>query len=599
MSNTTTIKVPDIGEFDDVEIIEILVHPGDTIAPEDPMITLESDKASMDIPAPQAGTVKSMQVKVGDRVSEGDPILELEVSGETSADDGEAAPGEDDGRVGAAQAASSEKSRASGSKPASAAKADSGNTDLQCQVLVLGSGPGGYTAAFRAADLGLDAIMVERYPEIGGVCLNVGCIPSKALLHAAEVIDEAERFAQFGIAFGKPKIDLEGLRKYKSGTVGKLTQGLKGLAKQRKVRVVQGVGQFASAHELAVEGPDGRQVIGFEHAIIAAGSRAVRLSGFPWDDPRVMDSTGALELADIPKRLLVVGGGIIGLEMACVYDALGSKVTVVELADTLMLGADRDLVRPLEKRIRKRYENILLKSKVAEAKAVKAGIEVRFEGEAKDLPEKDVFDRVLVAVGRSPNGQQIGAEAAGVQVTDRGFIEVDSQQRTNVEHIFAIGDIVGQPMLAHKATHEGKVAAEVIAGHNKVHFDARAIPSVAYTHPEVAWMGVTEDDAKRDGIEYTKGVFPWAASGRALALGADDGMTKLLFDADGRVIGAGIVGPNAGDLIGEAMLALEMGADMEDIGLTVHPHPTLSETVAFAAEVAHGSITDIMPPRKR
>ncbi|AHE99325.1 dihydrolipoyl dehydrogenase [Thioalkalivibrio paradoxus] len=599
MSNTTTIKVPDIGDFDDVEIIEVLVHPGDTIAPEDPMITLESDKASMDIPAPQAGVVKALKVKVGDRVAQGDPILDLEVSGEAPAGAGESAPGDDDGRAGAAQAASSEQSGESGSKPAPAPKADSGHTDLQCQVLVLGSGPGGYTAAFRAADLGLDVIMVERYPEIGGVCLNVGCIPSKALLHAAEVIDEAERFADFGIAFGKPKIDLDGLRKYKAGTVGKLTQGLKGLAKQRKVRVVQGVGQFASAHELAVEGPDGRQVIGFEHAIIAAGSRAVRLPGFPWDDPRVMDSTGALELADIPKRLLVVGGGIIGLEMACVYDALGSKVTVIELADSLMLGADRDLVRPLEKRIRKRYENIFLKSKVAEAKATKAGIEVRFEGEAKNLPEKDVFDRVLVAVGRSPNGLQIGAEAAGVQVTDRGFIEVDSQQRSNVEHIFAIGDIVGQPMLAHKATHEGKVAAEVIAGHNKVHFDARAIPSVAYTHPEVAWMGVTEDDAKRDGVEYTKGTFPWAASGRALALGADDGMTKLLFDADGRVIGAGIVGPNAGDLIGEAMLALEMGADMEDIGLTVHPHPTLSETVAFAAEVAHGSITDIMPPRKR
>ena len=596
MSNVTTIHVPDIGDFKAVEIIEVLVHDGDRIAPEDPMITLESDKASMDIPAPQAGRVKAMHVKVGDRVSEGDPILDLELA------DGEQGAAAERAEAPAATEAPPERepmeSGAHGPQGAPAPRVSSSGTDLHCQVLVLGSGPGGYTAAFRAADLGLDVLMVERYPELGGVCLNVGCIPSKALLHAAEVIERAEHFAQFGIEFGQPKIEVDGLRKYKSGTVSKLTQGLKGLAKQRKVRLVQGVGRFAGSHALAVEGPDGRQTIGFEYAIIAAGSKVVRLPGFPWDDPRVMDSTGALELADIPKRLLVVGGGIIGLEMACVYDALGSKVTVVELADSLMLGADRDLVRPLEKRIRKRYENIFLKSKVAEAKATKKGIEVRFEGEAKDLPETDVFDRVLVAVGRSPNGRDIAAEAAGVKVSDRGFIEVDSQMRTNVAHIFAIGDIVGQPMLAHKATHEGKVAAEVIAG-RKVDFDARAIPSVAYTHPEVAWMGVTEEQAKRDGIEYTKGVFPWAASGRALALGADDGMTKLLFDADGRVIGAGIVGPLAGDLISEAMLALEMGADMEDIGLTVHPHPTLSETVAFAAEVAHGSITDIMPPRKR
>lgn len=595
MSKVTTIQVPDIGDFKDVEIIEVLVHEGDTIAPEDPMITLESEKASMDIPAPQAGRVKTMHVKVGDRIAEGDPILDLELSDTGAA---QAGVGNDGPADSAAAPEASRKAGQGAEQAAPAAKSFSGDTDLQCQVLVLGSGPGGYTAAFRAADLGLDVIMVERYPELGGVCLNVGCIPSKALLHAAEVIEQAEHFAQFGIEFGKPKIDLDGLRKYKSGTVGKLTQGLKGLAKQRKVRVVHGVGRFVGSHVLEVAGPDGKQTIGFEHAIIAAGSKVVRLPDFPWDDPRVMDSTGALELADIPKRLLVVGGGIIGLEMACVYDALGTKVTVVELADSLMLGADRDLVRPLEKRIRKRYENIFLKSKVTEAKASQKGIEVRFEGEAKDLPETDVFDRVLVAVGRSPNGRDIAAEAAGVQVSERGFIDVDSQMRTNVAHIFAIGDIVGQPMLAHKATHEGKVAAEVIAG-QKVHFDARAIPSVAYTHPEVAWMGVTEEQAKKDGIEYTKGVFPWAASGRALALGADDGMTKLLFDGEGRVIGAGIVGPMAGDLISEAMLALEMGADMEDIGLTVHPHPTLSESVAFAAEVAHGSITDIMPPRKR
>lgn len=593
MSNLTSIKVPDIGDFRDVEIIEVLVHPGATLAPEDPIITLESEKASIDIPAPAAGTVKAVHVKVGDRVSEGDPILDLEA--DAAAPEAGAAGDQD---TGSSQDAAPARAAGGGAQAAPEAKTFSGDADLQCQVLVLGSGPGGYTAAFRAADLGLDVIMVERYEELGGVCLNVGCIPSKALLHAAEVIEEAERFSGLGIAFGKPKIDLDGLRGYKSGIVGKLTGGLKHLSKQRKVRVVRGVGRFEGGHALAVEGPDGRQVIAFEHAIIAAGSKVVRLPDFPWDDPRVMDSTGALELADIPKRLLVVGGGIIGLEMACVYDALGSRVTVIELSGTLMPGADRDLVRPLEKRIRKRYENIFLNSKVAEATASKKGIEVRFEGEGKDLPETDVFDRVLVAVGRSPNGGALNAEAAGVRVSDRGFIEVDSQLRTNVAHIFAIGDVVGQPMLAHKATHEGKVAAEVIAGH-KVHFDARAIPAVAYTHPEVAWMGVTEDEAKRDGIEYTKGAFPWAASGRALALGADDGLSKILFDADGRVIGAGIVGPMAGDLISEAMLALEMGADMEDIGLTVHPHPTLSETVAFAAEVAHGSITDILPPKKR
>ncbi|WP_019570449.1 dihydrolipoyl dehydrogenase [Thioalkalivibrio sp. ALE11] len=592
MSQTTTVEVPDIGDFKDVEIIEVLVQPGSTIAPEDPLITLESDKATIDVPAPQAGTVKSVHVKTGQRVSQGDPILELEAGAEAADSEASPAPAED------TEAASAEPAGAAGasSTPAPQAAADP-NTDSQCQVLVLGSGPGGYTAAFRAADLGLDVVMVERYPQIGGVCLNVGCIPSKALLHAGEVLHEAERFAALGIKFGEPEIDLDGLRGYKDKTVKKLTGGLKQLAKQRKVRVVQGVGEFTGAHSIAVEGDNGREVIGFEHAIISVGSQAVKLPGFPWDDDRVMDSTDALDLADIPERMLVVGGGIIGLEMACVYESLGTKVTVVELSDTLMPGADRDIVRPFEKRAKKRFENIFLKSKVTGAEATEQGIVCRFEGEAKGLPEEGTFDRVLVAVGRSPNGAKINAEAAGVQVSERGFIEVDSQQRTNVEHIFAIGDVVGQPMLAHKATHEGKVAAEVIAGH-KVHFDARAIPSVAYTHPEVAWMGVTEEQAQADGIEYTKGVFPWAASGRAIALGAEDGMTKLLFDAEGRVIGAGLVGPSAGDLIGEAMLALEMGAEMEDIGLTVHPHPTLSETVAFAAEAAHGSITDILPPKK-
>lgn len=586
MTTTTTIHVPDIGDFAEVAIIEVLVHAGDSIAPEDPLITLESDKASMDIPAPQGGIVRAVHLRVGDKVSEGTPILDLEVDAQAVAGS-PATTGDDFAEIAQAPA------------PAAHRPPAATETDQTCQVLVLGSGPGGYTAAFRAADLGLDVLMVERYPELGGVCLNVGCIPSKALLHAAEVIEEAERFADFGVRFGAPEIEVEGLRRYKSTTVNKLTQGLRHLAKQRKVRVVQGVGQFLDAQRLAVTDAAGAvQVIGFEHAIIAAGSQSVRLPGFPWDDPRVMDSTGALELEAIPKRLLVIGGGIIGLEMACVYDALGSEVTVVELSDTLMPGADRDLLRPLEKRIRKRYANIFLQTKVTRAEATEAGIVVHYAGEAKGLPEQDCFDRVLIAVGRQPNGRSIAAEAAGVEVNERGFIPVDSQMRTNIPHIFAIGDVVGQPMLAHKATHEGKVAAEVIAGH-KVYFDARAIPSVAYTHPEVAWMGVTETQAKAEGLEYQKGVFPWAASGRALALGAEDGLTKLLFDTEGRVIGAGLVGPMAGDLISEAMLALEMGADMADIGLTIHPHPTLSETVAFAAEVAHGSITDILPPKRR
>jgi dihydrolipoamide dehydrogenase len=595
MSQTKTIEVPDIGDFKDVEIIEVLVQAGSEIAPEDPLITLESDKASIDVPAPEAGTVRALHVQVGDRVSRGDPMLDLETRDAAASPAGGSDDAESGPESGSAESSTTEKAAAPQAAPQAAADPD---TDSQCQVLVLGSGPGGYSAAFRAADLGLDVVMVERYPEIGGVCLNVGCIPSKALLHAGEVLHEAERFAALGIQFGKPEIDLDGLRGYKDGTVGKLTGGLKQLARQRKVRVVQGVGEFTGPHSIAIEGDASREVIGFEHAIIAVGSQAIELPGFPWDDERVMDSTDALELPEIPERMLVVGGGIIGLEMACVYESLGAKITVVELADNLMPGPDRDIVRPFEKRVKKRFENIFLNSKVAGAEATDNGIVCRFEGEAKGLPDADRFDRVLVAVGRSPNGAKIGAEAAGVRVTDRGFIEVDSQQRTNIDHIFAIGDVVGQPMLAHKATHEGKVAAEVIAGH-KVHFDARAIPSVAYTHPEVAWMGVTEEQAKAEGIEYTRGVFPWAASGRAIALGAEDGLTKLLFDRDGRVMGAGLVGPAAGDLIGEAMLALEMGAEAEDIGLTVHPHPTLSESVAFAAEVANGSITDILPPKKR
>ncbi|MBK1673562.1 dihydrolipoyl dehydrogenase [Ectothiorhodospira shaposhnikovii] len=585
MAQTRTIQVPDIGDFKDVEIIDILVAPGDAVKPEDPLITLESDKASIDIPAPMAGVIGTLLVKKGNKVSQGTAILELET------DAAESPPREDT----TAPAAASSRPETPPGRPRPAPE-PTDDADIHCGLLVLGSGPGGYTAAFRAADLGLDVVMVERYPQIGGVCLNVGCIPSKALLHAAQVIEEAEAFARHGISFGKPEIDLPALAAYKDGVVGKLTGGLRHLAGQRKVRVVQGVGRFTSPHVLTVAGEEGEQRIRFEQAVVAVGSRPVQLPGFPWDDPRVMDSTGALKLQDIPGRLLVVGGGIIGLEMACVYDALGSKVTVCELSKDLMPGADRDLVKPLEKRIRDRYENIFTGTRVARAQAMAEGIRVWFEG--GNAPEQDTFDRVLVAVGRLPNGGRIDAEAAGIQVDEHGFIKVDRQMRTNVDHIFAIGDVVGGPMLAHKATHEAKVAAEVAAG-QKSHFDARAIPSVAYTHPEVAWMGLTETQAKADGVEYTKAVFPWAASGRAISVGGEAGLTKLLLDDRQRVIGAGIVGPNAGELIAEALLALEMGADVEDLGLTVHPHPTLSETLCFAAEVAHGSVTDILPPRRR
>lgn len=473
-------------------------------------------------------------------------------------------------------------------------KHDSEHKQVTCQLLVLGAGPGGYTAAFRAADLGLDVVLVERFPSLGGVCLNVGCIPSKALLQAASVIDEVERFAKHGLEFGALKLDLKKLAAYKSGVVNKLTGGLKQLAKQRKVRVIQGVGQFASAHTLSVITEQGNHEIRFEQAIVAVGSQAVKPAIFPWEDGRIMDSTDALALEDIPQRLLVVGGGIIGLEMACVYDALGSKVSVVELQPELIPGADRDLVKPLERHIKSRYENIYTHTRVTEAKAVTEGIMVSFEGDK--APASAVFDRVLVAVGRSPNGNRIHAEAAGINVDERGFIPVDKQGRTNISHIFAIGDVVGQPMLAHKAAHEGKIAAEVAAGH-KAFFDARAIPSVAYTHPEIAWTGISENQAKEQGIEYRKGVFPWAASARAITQGGESGHTKVLFDMQGRIIGAGIVGPHAGELIAGATLALEMGADAQDIGLTIHPHPTLSETFAFAAEVAAGTVTDILAPR--
>ena len=574
---TTEVKVPDIGDFTDVEVIEVHVEAGARLAAEDPMITLESDKASMEVPSPAAGEVKEVNVKTGDRVSEGDLILLLETEAET-----------------ATPKVSKDETPKQAAAPAAAKP---GEGEIEAELVVLGSGPGGYTAAFRAADLGLKVVLVERYPTLGGVCLNVGCIPSKALLHAAKVIADAREMAAHGLAFGKPEIDLDQLADWKDGVVGRLTGGLAGLAKQRKVQVVQGVGRFASQNQLEVETDGGKKTIGFGQAIIAAGSAPVFLPFIPRDDPRVMDSTGALELEDIPRRLLVLGGGIIGLEMATVYHELGSKITVVELMDQLIPDADPDIIRPLHKRIEGLYENILLGTKVTGIKAGKKGLEVSFEG-AK-APEPDVFDRVLVAVGRRPNGNAIGADAAGVAVDERGFIAVDRQQRTNVHHIFAIGDVVGQPMLAHKATHEGKVAAEAAAGKNSF-FDVKCIPSVAYTDPEIAWAGLTETEAKAQGIKYGKGSFPWAASGRALGIARPEGLTKLLFDeASGQLLGAGIVGPNAGDLIAEAALAIEMGADAEDIGLTVHPHPTLSETIAFSAEAFAGTLTDLYLPKRR
>ena len=609
MANIVEIKVPDIGNFKDVDVIEVMVKAGDKIEKEQGLITLETDKAAMDVPSPYAGTVKEMKVKQGDKVSEGSLMLTMEV---TEVVIKPAAPlkspspplgGEGKGEGGKSSspqhAAHSTQNPGSVVATASAqhisAAEYSGKVDLECEVLVLGSGPGGYTAAFRAADLGKKVTLVERYPNLGGVCLNVGCIPSKALLHAAKVIEEAAEMSERGISFGKPKIDTKKLREWKNSVVGKLTGGLAMLAKQRKVQVVQGVGKFLSPHHLSVESKDGGKVLRFEQCIIAAGSQAAKIPGFP-DDPRILDSTSALELEELPERMLVIGGGIIGLEMACVYDALGVKITVVELTDTLIPEADRDLVRVLQKRIEKRYEKILLGVKVAKLEATKTGIKATFDG--KDAPAPQTYGRVLVAVGRRPNGKLIDAGKAGIAVDERGFIPVDRQQRTNVPHIFAIGDIAGNPMLAHKASHEGKVAVEVAAG-MKVANDARAIPSVAYTDPEVAWTGLTEKQAKEQGIEVGKGSFPWAASGRNLSLGRDDGLTKLLFDPKThRILGAGIVGVNAGDLIAELTLAIEMGCDAEDIGLTIHPHPTLSETVMFSAEAFEGTITDLYMPRK-
>jgi len=582
------LLLPDIGDFDNVEVIEIHVAVGDSVKVEDPLLTLESDKATMDIPSPFAGTIKQLGVAVGDKISEGSKLGSLE----TAPAKAPAAPA---AKKDAAPAKSASGSAAKAEQKESAASTSS--ADLNTEVVVLGAGPGGYTAAFRAADLGKKVVLIERYPSLGGVCLNVGCIPSKALLHTAQIINEAEHMKANGVTFGKPKVDLKGINKFKDKVVGKLTGGLAGLAKQRKVTVVHGVAEFIDQNNMLVDNNGEETRVKFEQCIIAAGSQATEIPPLPNEDPRLMDSTDALELNDVPKKLLIVGGGIIGLEMATVYHALGSEITVVEFLDSLIPGCDKDLVRGLNKVISKRYKAIHLKTRVAAIKAQKNGLKVTFEGDK--APSPTLFDKVLVAVGRRPNGHKIGAEKAGVNVDKAGFIAVDSQMRTNVANIFAIGDIVGNPMLAHKATHEGKVAAEVISG-MKSHFEPLTIPSVAYTDPEVAWMGLNETEAKAQGIEYEKGAFPWAASGRALGVDRDEGLTKVLFDKDSkRILGAGIVGPNAGELIAEAVLALEMGADAEDIGLTIHPHPTLSETFNFAAEMAEGTITDLYIPRRK
>ena len=588
MSSQIEVKVPDIGDFKDVPVIEVLVKPGDSIKKEDSLIALESDKATMEVPAPEAGIVKELRVKLGDKVSEGAVILVLETDGATAK-----APPTEPAKPAAPATAITVAPPAA---PALISGGPAVKGDYHAEVMVLGSGPGGYTAAFRAADLGKKVVLIERYAELGGVCLNVGCIPSKALLHAARVVSEAEEMSHFGLKFDKPKVDVPALRAWKDNVVVKGTKGLAGLARQRKVQVVTGVAKFNSPHVVEVQTSDGKKTVSFDNAIIAAGSQSARIPGFPYQDDRLLDSTSALQLKDIPRRLLVIGGGIIGLEMATVYDALGSKISVVELLDGLIPGADRDIIRPLHKRIEKRYEAIHLKTKVTKLEATQQGLKASFEGEA--APQPQVYDRVLLSVGRRPNGKVINAEAAGVLVSERGYIAVDRQMRTNVPHIYAIGDIVGEPMLAHKASYEGKLAAEVIAGHRTA-FDARTIPSVAYTDPEVAWMGLTETMARAQGIEIEKAVFPWAASGRARATGREEGVTKLLFDKNTRrLLGAGIVGPNAGELISETVLALEMGADAEDIGLTIHPHPTLSETIFFSAEIAEGSITDLYMPKK-
>jgi len=596
--STVEVKVPDIGDFKDIPVIEVFVKPGDTVKPEDSLISLESDKATMDVPSPAAGVVKELKVKLGDKVSEGSVILVLD-SAAAVATAGDAKP---------AAPAAAATSAAPAPAPAvtiPGAATYAGHADIECEMLVLGAGPGGYSAAFRAADLGMKTVLVERYAQLGGVCLNVGCIPSKALLHIAAVMDETKAFAEHGVTFGEPKVDLEKLLGWKNKVVGKLTGGLSGMAKARRVDVVRGYGVFLDPHHVEVEVTDGsgqgktgaKKVVKFQKAIIAAGSQSVRLPFLP-DDPRVVDSTGALLLRAKPKRMLIIGGGIIGLEMGTVYSSLGARLDVVEMLDGLMQGVDRDLFRVWEKMNKHRFDRIMLKTKTVSAEAKKDAIYVTFEGEqAPTRPQP--YDLVLQAVGRTPNGRKIAADKAGVAVTDRGFVPVDSQMRTNVPHIYAIGDIVGQPMLAHKAVHEGHVAAEAAAG-EKSYFDARVIPSVAYTDPEVAWVGVTEDEAKAKGMKVGKGVLPWAASGRAIANGRDEGFTKLIFDeTTHRIVGGGIVGTHAGDLISEVALAIEMGADAVDIGRTIHPHPTLGESVGLAAEAYEGVCTDLPPPRKK
>ena len=579
MAKTIEIKVPDIGDFKEVGVIEVLVKPGDTVQKETSLITVESDKATMEIPSPAAGVVKEIKVKIGDKVAEGSLVLTLDEAVAAEAQ----APAPAVPAVPVAPAAAT--------LPAGAA------ADIECDVVVLGSGPGGYSAAFRAADLGKKVVLVERYATLGGVCLNVGCIPSKALLHVAAVMDEAQHMAEHGISFGKPAVDLAKLRGWKEKVVGKLTTGLAGMAKLRKVTVVQGTGSFADPNHLAVETKEGRKLVRFISAIIAAGSQAAKLPFLP-DDPRIIDSTGALELKSLPKRMLVIGGGIIGLEMGTVYSTLGARLDVVEMMDSLMLGPDRDLVAVWQKFNATRFDNIMLKTRTLKVEATPQGIKAWFEGEGAPK-EPQTYDLVLVSVGRTPNGKVIGADKAGVAVNERGFIPVDSQMRTNVPHIYAIGDIVGQPMLAHKAVHEGHVAAEAVAG-EKSHFDARVIPGVAYTDPEVAWVGLTEDEARKQGVKVGVGKFPWAASGRAIANGRDEGFTKLIFDAEThRILGGGIVGTGAGDLISELALAIEMGADAVDIGKTIHPHPTLGESVGMAAELYEGVCTDMPPVKKK
>lgn len=579
------VNVPDVGDFKNIPVIEVLVQPGDIVQEEDSLITLESDKATMDVPSPMSGIVKEVHVKLNDEVSEGQLIISMEP--EIANVETTQTPVKNN----------KPPIEAPIPEPENLPDKSSAKGDLHAEVVVLGSGPGGYTAAFRAADLGKKVILIEEHTSLGGVCLNVGCIPSKALLHAAKVIEESKEMGEFGVSFGKPKIDLDKLRGWKDGVIGKLTKGLTGLAKQRNVEVLVGRGQFTGTNMIEVQSADGAQKVSFDAAIISAGSKVTKIPGIPYDDPRVMDSTDALTLQSIPKSMLVIGGGIIGLEMATVYHSLGTKITVVELADSLIPGADKDIVRPLQKRLKKQYEGIHLKTKVVALSAEKNGLKAEFDGDSK--PKSSIYEKVLVAVGRTPNGKIIGAESAGINVDSSGFIAVNKQMQTNVPNIYAIGDITGNPMLAHKATHEGKLAAEIIAG-KKASFDARTIPSVAYTDPELAWMGVTETQAKIEGIEYEKATFPWAASGRSLAMGRDEGITKLIFSKENkRLIGAAIVGSNAGELIGETVLALEMGADAEDIGLTIHPHPTLSESIFFAAEIAEGSITDLYMPKKR